>query len=68
MRAAPLMSPTMVKSSGAIGGAYSEWVRHYNGCTECQKDDWYQPFPGALWFCEEGRRLFRLWDNLTAGA
>ena len=64
---APHFHPIVLAQSGHTGTAFDRWVRHYNNCSTCQRDDWYEPVYGFKWMCADGRALFRYWDTLTSG-
>lgn len=59
-RQAPIFSTAAMQGSGVVGGAFTEWVYHYNGCADCQRDDWYDPVTVAH-YCKEGQHLFSNW-------
>lgn len=62
---APYFHVSVLRSSGTVGVAFNDWVRHYNECAACRRDDWYAPWAGLL--CAEGRKLFRIWAWVTRG-
>lgn len=66
-RFAPIFPARALKGTGGIGGSFSEWVEHYNGCDQCANDDWYSPIDQAR-FCDEGRFLFGVWERAAGSS
>ena len=64
LRAAPVFSQKALFGTGVVGGAFSEWVHHYNACFTCQLDDWYMPQDSKT-FCNEGQHLFGVWERAS---
>lgn len=64
----PKRGPTLpvLPQEGPVGQAYAAWAAHYESCSQCQTDDWYEPFLGEPLFCVEGQQLFRAWVRSTA--
>ncbi|GIW51239.1 MAG: hypothetical protein KatS3mg081_0594 [Gemmatimonadales bacterium] len=53
-------APVFYRDTSPLGQAFNHWTRHWNTCTTCRRQHWYEPDDKRR-LCKLGRVLFAQW-------